>query len=290
MDQEKLKSNDENIKVLRTYTSDMAEAVRENEASVIKIALAEKAKREEENIYKKAEGTKTSKIFFVLGGVFLIVIAIFGSTYLISKKEKIPESIVKNTDTFILHDTYLFIDVTNINGHEELFAKINQSSKEYISGVRAIFLTRTIEEVSEELTTDNFISTLKINAPSALTRSLSNKYLFGQYKEKNSPDVTPDNFLIFETNNYNQAYASLLDWEKTMSKDLDNLFSSDNKAEDSSQKKWQDIIINNNDARVLYGQNGQAVLYYTLINNKVIITNTLETLKEIISRIIVKNR
>ncbi len=290
MDQEKIKSNGEDLKVLRTYTSDMADAIRENEASVIKIALAEKAKREEENIYKKAEGTKTSKIFFVLGGVFLIVAAIVGSSFLISKKEKIPESIVKNTDTFILHDTYLFIDVTNINEPVELFAKINQNSQVYTSGVRAIFLTRTIEGVSEELTTDNFISTLKINAPNALTRSLSSKYLFGQYKEKNSPDIATNNFLIFETNNYNQAYASLLDWEKTMSKDLGILFSSDNKAEDSSQKKWQDLIINNNDARVLYGQNGQAILYYTLINNKVIVTNTLETLKEIISRIIVKNK
>jgi len=289
MDQEKIKSNYKDLKVLRTYTSDMADAVRENEASVIKIALAEKAKREEEDIYKKAEGTKTSKTFFVLGGVFLIIAAIVGSSFLISKKEKMPETIIKNTNTFILHDTYLFIDVTNINGPEELFVKINQSSQEYTSGVRAVFLTRTIEEVSEELTTDNFISKLKINAPNTLTRSLSNKYLFGQYKEKNSPDITANNFLIFETNNYNQAYASLLDWEKTMSKDLDILFFSDNKAEDSSQKKWQDIIINNNDARVLYGQNGQAILYYTLINNKVIITNTLEALKEIISRIIVKN-
>lgn len=289
MDQEKIKSNDENIKVLRTYTSDMAEAVRENEASVIKIALAEKAKREEEEIYIKAEGTKTSKIFFVLGGVFLIIAAIVGSLFLISKKEKIPEKIVKNTDTFILHDSYSFIDVTNINKPEDLFLKINQNPEDYKEGIRAIFLTKLIKEISQELTTADFLSMFKINAPNALTRSLSDKYLFGQYKRKNSADPKIENFLIFETNNYNQAYASLLDWERTMPKDLSIFFYSDNNAEDNSQKKWQDIIINNKDTRVLYGQNGQAVLYYALINNKVIITTNLEILKELISRIITKN-
>ena len=49
-----LKSDDlKNLNVLRTYTSDMADMVRTNEASVIKIALAEKNKREQEELIKK---------------------------------------------------------------------------------------------------------------------------------------------------------------------------------------------------------------------------------------------
>ena len=48
MDENKPQQNDTDIKVLRTYTSDMADVVRTNEMSVIKIALAEKEKREKE--------------------------------------------------------------------------------------------------------------------------------------------------------------------------------------------------------------------------------------------------
>ncbi len=84
MDFENKQLNDEE-KALRTYTSDMADAIRQNEVSVIKIALAEKEKREQENIYKQAEGTKTSKIFFVIGGIILISVGLVGSYYLFQK-------------------------------------------------------------------------------------------------------------------------------------------------------------------------------------------------------------
>ena len=44
-EKEKKPNYNRDSKVLRTYTSDMADAVRTNEVSVIKIALAEKEKR-----------------------------------------------------------------------------------------------------------------------------------------------------------------------------------------------------------------------------------------------------
>lgn len=289
MDPEKLQSNDEDIRVLRTYTSDMADAVRENEASVIKIALAEKDKREREKIYKEADGTKSSKIFFILGGIFLIVAAIVGSTFLLSKKEKTSIPVVKNTNTFIVHDSYLFEDLTDLSKPEDLFAKINQVSETTPGTVRAIFLSKMVNEISKDLTTSDFISQFGINAPGALTRSLTNKYLLGQYFEKDSSGRKIKYFLIFETNNYNQAYASLLSWETTMLKDLSVFFKSNTQEENNSQRKWQDLVINNIDVRVLYGDNGQTVLYYAFINNKLLIADNIDGLKEIINRLIAKN-
>jgi hypothetical protein len=67
MEEEKTQiNNQKDAKVLRTYTSDMAEAIRTNEMSVIKIALAEKEKREREESLQKAEGTNTTKILFLI--------------------------------------------------------------------------------------------------------------------------------------------------------------------------------------------------------------------------------
>jgi len=60
-EKEKKPNYNRDSKVLRTYTSDMADAIRTDEVSVIKIALAEKEKRDREAMYQKAEGTKTSK-------------------------------------------------------------------------------------------------------------------------------------------------------------------------------------------------------------------------------------
>ena len=75
------KTNNSN-KVLRTFSSDMAEAVRENEMSVIKIALAEKERREQEDLYKKAKGTKLSRFLFVFLGLIIIsVVAVKETNY-----------------------------------------------------------------------------------------------------------------------------------------------------------------------------------------------------------------
>lgn len=290
MDQEKINSNSGNIKVLRTYTSDMAEAVRDNEASIIKIALAEKEKREREKIYKEADGTKSSKIFYILGGILLIIIGVAGSSFLISKKEKVPSPIVNSTETFIPVDLSFFVDVTGINNPNEIIAKINQQSETASGLVQAFFITKTTNEISENLKTNDFFSSLNISAPGSFVRSLTEKYLLGQYDNQNSTIQKNSFFLIFETGNYDQTYASLLSWENNMLNDLSIFFNPTNQGVESvSKNSWRDIFVNNKDARVLYNENGQALLYYGFVKNNFVITDDIEVFKAIINRLTLKS-
>jgi len=286
-EENKVQPNDKNIKVLRTYSSDMADAIRNNEVSVIKIALAEKEKKDREEIYQKAEGTNTSKTLLVIGGIILIVTAVIGSYFLFQKKKinDTPQPIVSNIDTFISYDSNIYVDVTDATNISDLSNIINQEQTANSGLIKALFLTKKINNVPELLTSKNFLSLIKTTAPGALTRSLSDKYLLGKYANKNI-------FLIFQTADYNQAYASMLLWEKTMLKDLFVLFNIDIVGLDNPllEKPWKDIIINNKDARVLYGENGEGLLYYVFVNkNDFVITNNIEAIKEIISRLIIKN-
>lgn len=280
-------NNDE--KVLRTYTSDMADAIRQNEVSVIKIALAEKEKREQETIYKQAEGTKTSKIFFVIGGVILIIAGIVGSYFLFQKKETAAPIVTNNFDTLINYDSYSNIDVTNITNQNDLLNIVKKNNLSNDGQIKALFFSKKINELEEKLNTEDFLSLIESSAPSALVRSLSDKYLLGQYLSLEKIYVK---FLIFETNNYTQTYASMLEWEKTLLKDLFTILDLKNIPAESPlfEKQWKDIVINNRDARVLYGDNGEGILYYVFINkNHFIITSDKEALKEVISRLILKN-
>lgn len=296
MDENEKQLNDKNIKVLRTYTSDMADAVRDNEISVIKIALAEKERRDKEAIYKEAEGTNTTKTFLVIGGIILIIAAIIGSYFLIQKKKEkdllLPT--INNIETFISYDSKSYIDVTNIINMSDLLGIIRQEQQADSPLIKALFFTKKINENPLLLTSNNFLSLIKATAPGALTRSLSDKYLFGKYS---NPNTINDNdksamFLILETTDYNQAYASMLDWEKTMLKDLFVLFNVSISESDNSlfEKPWKDVIINNKDARVLYGENGEGILYYVFVNKNIfVIANNVEALKEVIGRLIIKN-
>ena len=294
MDENNTQTKDKDIKVLRTYTSDMADAIRNNEMSVIKIALAEKEKREQENIYRKAEGTNFSKILLVLGGIIFIGAAIFGS-YLLFKNKKVETIPQTSTtiDTFISYDANSKIDTTNITSSSELISLI-QKEQTTPNLIKALFLTKNINGIPELLTTKNFLSLVQTTAPDALIRSLSDKYLLGKYSITgiSNSDNKSSVFLVFETTNYSQAYASMLDWEKTMLKDLFVLFDINITESNSSlfNKQWKDIIINNKDARVLYGENGEDLLYYVFVDkNHFIITNNIDTLKEVTSRLITKN-
>jgi len=296
MEENEKKPNDKNVKVLRTYTTDMADAIRTNEVSVIKIALAEKEKREQEAKYKEAEGTNTSKIFLVIGGIILIAVAIAGSYFLIQKKKEkeIPKPIISNIETFIIYDSQANIDVTNATNARELLDIIKQGQITNSGLIKALFLTRKTNDVVDLLTSNNFFSLIGTNAPGALTRSLSDKYLLGEYSNSNAVNESDKlaMFLIFQTTNYNQTYASMLDWEKTILKDLFIFFSINISESNISllEKPWKDIVINNKDARVLYGENGEGILYYVFVNkNNFIITSNKEALKEVISRLITKN-
>jgi hypothetical protein len=84
----------------------------------------------------------------------------------------------------------------------------------------------------------------------------------------------------------------MLDWEKSMFNDLFILFDITISDSDSAlfEKEWRDIIINNKDARVLYGLNGEGILYYSFVNkNILVVTENAEVLKRMINAILVKN-
>lgn len=292
MDENKTQENKKNIKVLRTYTSDMADAIRENEVSVIKIALAEKEKRDRESEYKEAKGTNLSKVFLFLGGVALIIVAIFGVSYIIKMKKVIPIPPVATVETFIAYDSKSEIDVTKVTTVNNLLDTIKKGWQIEQKPIEAIFLTKKINNLSETFTSKDFLSLIQTTMPGALIRSLSPKYLIGKYSDSNNTSANKKYsiFFIFETTDYNQAYASMLEWEGTMLQDLYVMFET-TKPEDSPFKKpWNDIIVNNKDTRVLPGVNSEGLLYYTFVNkNNFVITNDIEALKEVISRLIIKN-
>ncbi|HLP86944.1 MAG TPA: hypothetical protein VK153_03680 [Candidatus Paceibacterota bacterium] len=298
MDENKTQPTNKKLEVLRTYTSDMAEAVRTNEMSVIKIALAEKEKREQEDLYKKAEGTKFSKALFIIGGIILISFAVYGSYFLIEQK-KVKEdtkTTIDNVETFISYDSKSYIDTTSIGSAVDLMSLIKKEGVPNAGLVKALFLTKRTETSSSLLTANDLLSLIESTAPGTLTRFLSDKFLLGEYTSGNVIDANENfksgTFLIFQTTDYNQAYASMLVWEKTMLKDMKVLFNIEIPETDPGavERQWKDLVISNKDARVIYDINGKGLLYYVFVNkNNFVIANNMETLKEVIARILIKN-
>ncbi len=296
MEKNKLLDQQENIKTIHTYSSDMADAVRTNETSVIKIALAEQKKHEQESLYKEANGTKTSKAFLFLGGLIIIILSI-GGVYYVMQKKKIDNNPPKqettiNKEALISYEDQSSIDMTNVTNQNDALDIINtESKKSEKDGIKILFLTHIINGKTELLPLEDFLSLIKTTAPSSLIRSFDTSYMIGTYKTTDTQSI-PHLFLLFQTKNYNQSYAGMLIWEKTLLYDLSGLFKIDISGDNNTliEKPWSDVILDNKNARILYDLQKNSVLYYIFINKDYfMITDNQDSIKEVTKRLLTKN-
>ncbi len=286
-------STGENLKTIHTYTSDMADAVRENEATVIKIALAEKDKREQEDMYKKAQGTGISKFFLTLGGIILLVGASILVYFLMQRNGAINAPVKAPTavPAIISYDDQSFVDLSNATSASDVTEAINLEVEKggALGSIKSLLLTKFAEGKAQLFPFDDFLSLTKIAPPQTLVRTLSGEYMVGIYTSESSRAHL---FMVVQVKDFNQAYAALLEWEKTMLDDLFILFHIDVSGDHSSlfEKPWNDIIINNKDARILYDESGDDVLYYVFADkNNLIIADNQDAIEEITARLLVKN-
>ncbi len=301
MDENDKKLNSKtNLKTLRTYMSDMADTVRSNDISVIKVALAEQNKHEREDLYRKVEGSSSKKAFWIIGGIILIGAAIYGSYFIFKQKAKndAPQPMQK-IESIISYDEITNVDLT---GAENLNDKLISIKKEIIKSnknglIKYIPITKETMGVKEKVLVSKLFSLMETTAPSSLVRSLSDSYMMGVYIKNPSASIETDDgkpnlFMILETNDYDFSYAGMLEWEKTIAGDMFNLFefkTNDNKTE-LGKKQFKDIIIDNKDARVLYSEDNKPLLYYIFTNkSKIIITDSQDAIREILGRLIIKN-
>ncbi len=292
---QKQNSPNTNIKTIHTYASDMTEAIRDNEASVIKIALAEKDKRERDEIYKNAKGTPLSRTVLTIGGIVLIFVAIGISYFLFKKNNNIssaPTNIVTEVSTIVPYDEKVDVDVTNISSQFDFsdIIKKEVANTTKAGTIKVILPEQNIAGVTQYVSLSDFLGIMKTSMPDSLERNLGDAYMIGSYTD--TSDSRAHLFLVFAVKDYNQAYASMLSWEKTMLNDLFALFRVDVSGDRSAlfEKSWADILVDNKDARILYDNLGNDILYYIFPDkNTLIITDNQETIKELTARLLVKN-
>ena len=289
MEENKPKINKEgDLKILRTYMTDMADSVRANEVSVIKVALAEQNKKATEELYRKVEGTPAKKTFWFIGGIILIVIALYGSYYLLQLKSKNStiEQVVKVESIIPSSETKEIILNTNDSLSEKIKSlKQNEGSSSINNSITFIPVLKEINNVKEIINTKELFTKLNFAAPSSLVRSLSDSYMIGTYNK----DSTSKLFLLLKSKDYEYSYAGMLDWEKTLESDLVSLFEINKDVLGLSENKWKDVIINNKDARVLVDTKGRPMLYYLFVDkSNILISDSDITIKEITTRLMIK--
>ena len=264
------------------------ELIKDNDLSVVSIAAAAEKKRTIKNIEKPEEKTPVLKNI-ILGVVSIVLVAggIGGGWYFYTKSDEL-NSIKQNTtiSSLIFSDTQKDIDISGLNGEilvNELYQNFLQENGNK-NKVVYFYLTENKLGQSVEIKIDDLLSRISDNIPNRLIRSLRPEFMFGAFiSEKNIP------FIILKTNSFENSFASMLDWEKTIFSDLAPLFGSDSN-ENIINGTFNDVIVKNKDTRILRGESGEISIMYSFTDeNTIIITTNKDVFFEIFRRISTSN-
>ncbi|MCR4334409.1 MAG: hypothetical protein NUV47_01595 [Patescibacteria group bacterium] len=264
---------------LRTYESDVADTIKSKNVSVTKIAIAEKIKKEKNDLTSPIPPSpllKNISLFFI--SLILVVSGLYAiyefyyvpkSKVIVINKTVVPNIIVSDIDKEVTIET-INSETNNLSIPENSIANL--------------YITKGEGDAKKLISAQEFLSLLQTDAPDQYVRTLEPDFMFGIHSfNGNNP------FIIFKTNLYQSAFAGMLKWEATLANDLSVIFSTTAQPTPdilATSKPFIDLVIKNKDVRALTNQYDRITLLYTFLDKETLLITTNEfTLKEILNRI-----
>jgi len=283
------------LKRLRTYEGDIAETIRKQNESVASINIAEQKKKEVSRIETEDSGQSyyIKNTVITIVSILLIVggIGAIGVFYYL-KNTNTPPPIINPVKTIISADTIVEVDASGLTKQKIIDSIKNTQTNEGSGAITYINFSNTNEEIKTPIETEKFFTILQTKAPGALVRSFNKEFLLGIFSDENrSP------FLIIKLGFFDNAFAGMLNWEKTMGDDLRPIFLSEKlipqitTAEFATstgtstattlipidlEQSWSDLIIQNKDTRILRDLDSNIVLIYSFLDEQTLLITTNE--------------
>lgn len=288
------------LKTLQTYERDIAEAIRNKDASVTSINLAKQKKQLEEEKQRMASGGKAAektpaeKIerrekasrsgLTILVSLVLILagVGLFGSIYYFISNR--PAPVVPVSPSLITVDQTQTSDIFGLGGSDvslEVIRLMNsvEGGEDHLTRIK---LMDGVAEQKSEITPGKFFELAAKNAPGTLGRALGGEWVLGAYGS-GSASVP---FILTSVASYENAFEGMLRWEANIATDFGPMFiKSSDKISEVTGRSFEDQIIRNKDVRVLRDTSGNIVLLYSFLDQKnLVITTSENAFAEILNR------
>lgn len=228
---------------------------------------------------------------FVVVGVGAVLGIIAGVMYVGSRTPS--ESPSETVATQALSIPSFFVSEKQISvplgtSREVLLSKL---SKELRASSGTVQMYPVIDElgVSRPALTEEILDVLAPRAPGSFLRTLSETLMIGAVTTD-----TKEPFIILSSNNFDVAFAGMLQWEQSMSADLVPFFGPrvtatllpTSGSTSSTPPRFTDALKENRSIRILYDKTGAERIIYAFVNrNTIIITTSTSALSKIIGKI-----
>lgn len=291
------------IKPLRTYKNDIAEVLAKGKTSLVNIVTAEhkrKQKKKDADLNKPSKEKEPKKYRAILkssakilGSIVLIIMGIAAMTYMYVNK---GDKVIVQTEIFspVFSEHQVDIDITDFSRRKLMntLVKAQNNTSATLNSITNYRMLVSDEAMFFPVSARDFLKILRVGAPNSFLRSLRPQFMFAIHVfDGNEP------FFVFETLQYEEAFAGMLEWEKTIERDLSPLFKkgvypdiptegTTTPSENVIETGFRDVVIKNKDTRVLIDGEGNTVLLYSFLDREtIIIVSNKDSFIEIITRI-----
>lgn len=269
-------------KTVKTYAEQMAEALSSNREGMIKKVIHEEEERDLEKKNLSPE-SKKNKVFMVVSLV-LTVLALGILLFFLFRKSIYTVDVPPQFVPIIFTDKTDFNDVTGLTRAKIVQTIVNEVAATEVKegGIEGFYVL----EDKKVVTLSRLMTLLKANLVLGEKSNISENFLLGVVHEPQ--DNGKDFFLLLKTRSFEDIFGQMRNWEPKMFADLYEFFGIDLNLDTNEllTKDFEDGIIQNKNARVLYDKDGKIALMYVFVDdNSILVTNTEDATREIILRL-----
>jgi hypothetical protein len=274
--------------IVETYAEDMAKVIEDDKEGLVKKIIHGEEEHQEEKKNLSPE-SKKNKLFMLIGILLMFLALGTLSYFFFFKKDINTVPVAKQFVPIIFNDKSTFIEVLGFNKDEITQSILNQVNATEVQngGVEGIYLTENKQIIGLR----RFITLVKSNfIPGDNTLFVNDNFLMGVVNSgATSARATREGFFILlKVRSTADIFDALRAWETNLLTDLHG-FLGINISKDTNYlftKSFEDGIVENKNARMLYDKDGNLVLMYIFADdNSVIITNGQFAAHEIMLRL-----
>lgn len=265
----------ENIPGVQTYTDDMVKVIEDSGGTLVRKIIKEEEAREAE---KKHPKSKKDQLFALAGSAFVI----FGLAVLFffALNRDVDTLKVKESNQYpkiIFTEDVSTLEIGGLEEEQIVEALFNKKNSTQVKkgGIEAIYLT----EGGEPIGLRHFVALAEASLPLGNIDFVEDNFLIGvaNQEEKNL-------FFLLKARSFPDIFPGMREWEKKMFSDLHGFFGLEINPESEYllNKNFEDGIVKNKNARILYAPNGQPVLFYIFLDEQsTIVTTSFSTAEEV---------
>jgi len=289
---------------IRTYYSDIAETIRDTNLSMTGIAIAENKRAHQEvrgpapEPEESAEPKASRAAIIILAFVLVALGAGIFGFFFASREGPDMAEVDLPPESLIPTESSRTIDVTGFT-REDLLSTLERTRDGATGAVETIEHIHLIETLpgrntskTQALGARALFGMVAARVDNAFLRSIEPEFMLGIHA------LDRDHyFLILKTSFFENMFAGMLRWEKSLADDMPFLVNvltqpaaTGTPRTSSGRLTAQDVVIVNRDVRVLSDSLGNPRIMYSLPDrNTLIIASNEDTMKEVFERINVRS-